>query len=64
MDFEVWHKGHRYWAHLLSSRHRWKWNFWSDHRWPFYHGSFTQDRYDRDEALKAFHDWLPFEMET
>lgn len=60
LKFEVKHKGQRYWAHLLGGPEGWKWNFWSDHKWPFYHGSYTQKALDRREAHEVFIDWLPF----
>ena len=58
MKFQVIHKGRRYWAHRIGRRYK----FWSDHWWPFYHGHFDTD--DREEAYRAFIDWLPFEVKA
>jgi hypothetical protein len=60
--FEVFHKGRRYWAHLLPAQYHYKWVFWSDHKWPMYHGSFKQSmaEFDIDVAHDAFIKWLPF----
>lgn len=51
--FQVIRNGRRYWAHRIGDR----WNFWSDHNWPFYHGHFDTD--SREEALKMFREWIP-----
>lgn len=61
----VTHKGHRYWAYgPLSNGRLWRWKFWSDHKWPFYHGSITLDSNDGMAAARAFLRWLPFEVEV
>lgn len=57
MKLEVWHKGKRYWAHRKGRRV----NFWSSHRWPFFHGHI--DSWDDDEVRQGFYDWLPFRVE-
>jgi hypothetical protein len=59
---EVHHDGRRYWGTLKVRLEGCDWSFWSDHKWPFHHGHFTQRRLDRKEALQKFFDWLPFEM--
>jgi len=60
MKFEVIHKGRRYWAHLFAIRGGYRWNFWSDHKWPFYHGHLDQRVIDKQAAYKQFIAWLPF----
>jgi hypothetical protein len=54
VKLEVIHKGRRYWAHRVGRRV----NFWSDHRWPFYHGHI--DSFEDDEVREGFYMWLPF----
>ena len=62
---EVRHKGHRYWATgpFWFEGSRFWWRFWSDHKWPFYHGSITLPVNDSQLAYKHFLVWLPFSHE-
>lgn len=60
---EVKHKGRRYWGTVDADRAGVRWRFWSDHRWPFYHGHYTQRQLDRHDAMRVFIDWLPFKRE-
>lgn len=60
----VTHKGRRYWMHMLTNGRVWRWNFWSDHKWPFYHGSITLAEPDAIAAARAFLHWLPFEVKA
>ena len=57
-------KGHRYWAHGVLTRRGVVWKFWSDHKWPFYHGGITLPESDPEAAARAFVRWLPFEVEV
>lgn len=60
---EIFHKGKRYWAHKLRlTDGRFRWKFYSSHKWPFYHGHFTQVVYNLDEAYEKFIEWLPFKV--
>lgn len=60
MRFEIFYKRRRYWASLVAMPDGVMWKFWSDHKWPFYHGHFKQRVIDKDEAYEQFIDWLPF----
>jgi hypothetical protein len=57
--FEVFRGGYRYWASLKAVPGGVRWQFWSSHKWPFYHGHFTQRVMDRDEARDKFLAWIP-----
>lgn len=63
--FEVFHDGHRYWATMKRIQDKFRFQFWSDHDWPFYHGHYDQkaNALNPDEAWKQFVGWLPFEFE-
>lgn len=56
---EVKHKGRRYW--VSRGPYVGWYSFWSDHKWPFYHGHFQGD--DPDKVWEAFVSWLPFKLE-
>lgn len=61
----VTHKGRRYWAFgPMTDGKRWKWNFWSDHKFPWYAGSITLRSNHRMEAARAFVRWLPFPVKV
>ena len=50
------HKGKTYWAYRVGKRV----NFWSSHKWPFFHGHI--DSYDNERVREAFYAWLPFSV--
>lgn len=59
-DFEVRRGKIRYWASRFTSPRGDVYKFYSSHKWPWYHGHIQTG--DRDEALKAFREWLPFKL--
>lgn len=62
---QIIHKGRRYWAFgPMTDGRRWKWTFWSDHKWPWFHGSITLPSQDREAAVRGFIRWLPFRVEV
>ena len=64
VTLDVTYRGHRYWCSgPTMTRAGYTWKFWSDHKWPFYHGHFQQTKFDREEVINAFITWLPFDYE-
>lgn len=62
---QVIHKGRRYWAFgPMTDGRRWRWTFWSDHKFPWFHGSITLPANDREAAVQGFLSWLPFAVEV
>lgn len=59
--FDVTRKGYRYWATLERrlSDGKPQLRFWSSHKWPFYHGNYTPDVLEREDAWQHFIDWIP-----
>jgi len=54
------YKGKRYWMNLERFQGRFRWHFYSSHKWPFFAGSFLQDNLNYQEAIDQFMTWLPF----
>lgn len=51
--------GRRYWASMHALPDGVLFKYWSDHRWPFYHGWYKQRVIDRDDAIRHFLEWIP-----
>lgn len=60
--FEVYKKGRRYWCGLAEYHpflNKTKYIFYSNHKFPFYKGSYTQDGFNKEEAYQKFLEWIP-----
>ena len=58
--FVVYKNGIRYWATKFRFRNgRVGVKFWSSHEWPFYHGSYCPDAFNRDDCYRKFLEWIP-----
>jgi hypothetical protein len=56
---ELRHKGKRYWCSVDVGVDGVLWQFWSSHKWPFYHGHYKQRHLDHRDAWDQFIKWLP-----